>query len=150
MSRSRSATLDLLAKLKPGEIRKPKTQGKWAIRDVIAHIVAWEEEACKRLDLILQGKSGEIHYFDSRKEADTFNARAVRRHQDMTFPNLLKRAEEVRKDLVTRIKNLPPEEINNPAHRYPVSAWLAEFAWTHEESHRSRIYKWKNTPPRKG
>ena len=141
MNRSRSATLDVLAKLTPAQIRRPKTQGKWAIRDVIAHIVAWEQEACKRLDMIMQGKADQIHFYDSKNDTDAFNARAVKRFREHTFPALLRQAEEVRKELVARVRSLPPEEIMNPAHHHPVSVWLPEFAWTHEESHRSRIYK---------
>jgi hypothetical protein len=142
MRRSRKATNDLLAKLSPGEIEKPRTQGDWSIKDVVAHYVAWEEVAVKRLRLIRTDKSDAVHYFDDIEEANRFNARAVTRLRKLTLKQILKRAEEVRSSLETELKNLPEDRLNDPGHRVPVYKWLPEFAWTHEADHRKRIQKW--------
>ncbi len=36
------------------------TVGEWSIRDVIAHITTWEEEALKALPSVLAGKSDHL------------------------------------------------------------------------------------------
>lgn len=142
MQRSRTATLRLLEEIPSRVISKPETQGKWSIKDVLTHIIAWEEEACKRLELISKGKANEVYFFDNMEEAHRFNARAVAGLRDKKLPEILKLAAKVRERLISCVINLPPAEIENPAHRYTVGVWLPEFAWAHEKSHRDRIRKW--------
>lgn len=139
MCASRTVTLKLLSELSAAQINRPRTQGAWSIKDVMAHFVAWEEEAVKRLRLIRQGKADQVHFFDDRAEADRYNARAVSRFRKLRWSPLMQRAAEVRQGLIQVLQGLPDQEVHNPAHRYPVSAWLPEFAWTHEQSHRRRI-----------
>ena len=139
MRTSRTATLKLFTQINARMMIKPATQGKWSIKDVFAHIVAWENEACKRLDLILAGHGDRIYYYDDMGVSNRFNARAVSKYRTVSMNQLLREGAKIRTALVERIKKLPASEINNPKHRYPVSEWMSEFAFTHEEDHRDRI-----------
>ncbi|HJX61128.1 MAG TPA: DinB family protein [Dehalococcoidia bacterium] len=38
------------------EMARPGAVGRWSVRDVLAHILAWEEEAVTRLDLLAAGR----------------------------------------------------------------------------------------------
>ncbi|MGH7453057.1 MAG: DinB family protein [bacterium] len=149
MTRSRESTLKFLAHLSESKILQPRTQGKWSIKDVLAHIAAWEEEAVRRLDLILRGRGDQIVFYDDIKEVDRFNARAVTRARKTSLPALLKRLARVRERLIERFLQLPLEALNDPSHRYPVKIWLPEFAWTHEREHLRRIREWWTASARK-
>jgi len=142
MERSRNATLRLLASIPEDEILRPRTQGEWSIKDVLAHIVAWEEEAVKRLALIAKGKGERIVFYDDMRAADEFNARAVAAARSTSLSALVKRAARARQRLVDSLLQLPLNSLNDPSQRYPVIAWLPEFAWTHEGAHRRRIREW--------
>jgi hypothetical protein len=142
MTRSREATLKFLSRLPESEILRPRTQGKWSIKDVLAHIAAWEEEAVRRCDLILRDRGDRIVFYDDIKEVDRFNARAVARARKTSLPALLKRLARVRERLIERFLRLPLESLNDPNHRYPVKLWLPEFAWTHEREHLRRMREW--------
>jgi hypothetical protein len=141
MKTSRAATLKLFDQVNARMMIKPATQGKWSIKDVFAHIVAWENEGCKRLDLILNGNGNKVYYFDDMGVTNRFNARAVSKYKKVSMNTLLREAAKIRATLIERIKKLPASEINNPDHPWKVSYWLPEFAVTHEADHRDRIKK---------
>lgn len=142
MERSRQTMLSFLARLPGREIVRPRTQGEWSVKDVLAHCVAWEVEAIRRLQLIARGQGQRIHYYDDMREADRFNANAVRKARAKSLSALLREAAQVRRRLVETLHRLPPRAIDDSTHRFPVTAWLPEFAWTHEQAHLKEIKKW--------
>ncbi|MGH7321446.1 MAG: DinB family protein [Candidatus Rokuibacteriota bacterium] len=142
MTRSRAATLALLARLPEDAIRRPRTQDAWSIADVLAHIAAWEEEGARRLDLIARGHGDRIHFYDTMPEADRFNARAVAAARRLRLPALLARLGRTRARLVAALRRLPPRALVDPTHDLPAVVWLREFAWTHEAAHRREIQAW--------
>lgn len=142
MATSRKRTLALLARLPDEAIRRPRTQDAWSIKDVLAHLGAWEAEGVRRLKLITRGQADRVRFYDDMSEADRFNARAVAAGRRRSLPATLKRLVRVRADLVAALRRLPADALRDPAHRYPVVHWLPEFAWTHEESHERDIREW--------
>ncbi len=142
MRRSRAATLALLARLPEDAVRRPRTQGAWSIKDILAHIAAWEEEGARRLELIARGRGARIRFYDTMAEVDRFNARAVAAARRTPLPALLRRLERARARLVRALRRLPPRALADPAHELPVVVWLRQFAWTHERAHRGEIRAW--------
>lgn len=63
------------------ELLRGGVTGAWSIRDIIAHVTTWEEEALKHLPLILEGGTPP-RYSVTYGGIDAFNARmtAARRH----------------------------------------------------------------------
>ena len=142
MTRSRAATLKLLGRLPDEALLRPGTQGEWSIKDVLVHIAAWEEEGAERLRLIARGRADRVHFFDDMAEADRYNARAVAAARRTSLPAMRRRLARARKQLVAALRALPAGSLRDPSHRYPVVAWLPEFAWTHEEGHAREIRAW--------
>lgn len=143
MTRSREATLRFLAGVPERELLRPRTQGRWSVKDVLAHVAAWEEEAVRRFALIVRGRGDRILFYDADPRAvDRFNARAVAAARTMTLGGVLRRLARVRHRLIERLRRLPAASLRDPAHRYPVTAWLPEFAWTHERHHLRRLRGW--------
>src|SRR5262245_7464787 len=142
MKSSRASTLRFFDHINARLMIKPEIQGRWSIKDVFAHMVAWEKEACKRLDLILTGKPDRIYYYEDSSVMHRFNARVVSKYKPLSMNQLLKEAAEIRTELVAQLKKLPVNEIDNSAHLHPVSFWIPEFTYKHEQDHRQRIQKW--------
>jgi hypothetical protein len=113
--------------------------GKWSIKDVFAHIVAWEEESCKRLDLILRDKSNRLYFYEDMSVAHRFNARAVAKYKQIPMNKLIRASARIRDELFQKLRELPQEEFNNPSHKYPVVVWLPELGYEHESEHREKI-----------
>ena len=145
MSRSRATTLRLLATIPPEAQVRPRTQGAWSIKDVLAHVAAWEEEGAQRMKLITRGEADRVHFFDDMAEADRYNARAVAAARRASLAVMLRRLARARTALIAALRALPADRLRDPSHRYPVTAWLPEFAWTHEEAHTREIRAWWRT-----
>jgi hypothetical protein len=142
IARSRAATLALLARLPAETLERPRTQGAWSVRDVLAHIAAWEEEGARRLARIARGGGARIVWYDTMAEVDRFNARVVRAVRRRPARALLARLARARTGLVRALRRLPPGALADPGHTLPVTVWLREFAWTHERDHRQEVREW--------
>jgi len=142
MARSRAATLRLLARIPEEAILRPRTLGDWSVKNVLAHIAAWEEEGTRRLALIARGRGNRIVWYDTMAEVNRFNTRAVRAARRMSLAATLRRLAQARAVLILALKRLPPRALADPAHDLPVMTWLREFAWTHETDHRQEIREW--------
>src|SRR5687768_7892626 len=75
----RRATLAFIDRLPESEIRRARTQDRWSVKDVLAHLLACDEETNRRLRLIARGQADRIQWFESLAHADRFNARTVGR-----------------------------------------------------------------------
>src|SRR5688572_28568956 len=75
----RRATLAFIDRLSKSEDRRARTQGRWSVKDVLAHLLACDEETNLRLRLIERGQADRIQWFESLAYADRFNARTVGR-----------------------------------------------------------------------
>ena len=67
--------LQSFAGLTNNRLMEPNVVGHWSVRDVLAHITTWEEEALKALPVILDGKSpprykryGGINAFNAQEQ----------------------------------------------------------------------------------
>jgi uncharacterized damage-inducible protein DinB len=142
MNRTRISTLQFLKPLQLKLIRKPKTQGKWSIQDVMVHIFAWEQHGYRRLQLIQKGKADQLNLYDGVAAENRYNARAVSRYRKVAWKTVLKDAETIRTRFIQALMELPEKEIHNVKHQTPVSVWVPDYAWTHEKEHFERIKKW--------
>lgn len=142
MVASRESTLAFVARLPEREILRPRTQDRWSIKDVLAHLLSCDEETVRRLRLIARGQADRIHWFESMADADRFNARSVARARRLSLRTVLSRMARVRADLIQRFERLPTEALRDPSHAYPVVEWLPAPGWSHERDHVSEIRAW--------
>jgi len=124
MTATRRSTLALVARLPEREILRPRTQHRWSVKDVLAHLLSCDEETIRRFRLIGQGRGDRIHWFESMADADRFNSRSVARLRGLGLRPLLRRMEVVHADLLRRFGRLPAESLRDPSHAYPVVEWL--------------------------
>ena len=64
---------DALDGLTDAEMSAPGAVGEWSVRDLLAHVATWEEEALKALPVIVEG--GPLPRYASVGGIDAFNAR---------------------------------------------------------------------------
>lgn len=138
----RRATLRVIAGLPQDELYRPRTQDRWSVKDVLAHLMSCDEETAKRLDLIARGRAERILWFESMAYADRFNARTVARARPLGLPALLRRMARARARLLQTFDGLPATALRDPSHKYPVVEWLPAPGWTHEQDHVSDIKRW--------
>src|SRR5438128_9510245 len=114
MTATRRSTLALVARLPEREILRPRTQNRWSVKDVLAHLLSCDEETIRRFRLIGRGRGDRIHWFESVADIDRFNAQSVVRVRRLGLRPLLRRMEEVHADLVRWFERLPTESLRDP------------------------------------
>lgn len=139
---SRRAMLDFVGRLPESEILRPRTQDRWSVKDVLAHLLACDEETVRRFQLVARGRADRIHWFESMADADRFNARSVARLRRLGLRALLHRRQRAQANLIEWLERLPPAALRDPAHAYPVVEWLPAPGWSHEQEHLSEIRAW--------
>src|SRR5438093_11280973 len=100
MVSSREATLTFLKQLTERDLREPRTQDRWSVKDVLGHLLSCDEETVRRLRLIEAGRADRIHWFEDMAYADRFNARTVARTRRLGMRPLLQRMKRARADLI--------------------------------------------------
>jgi hypothetical protein len=112
------------------------------VKDVLAHLLACDEETNRRLRLIARGEADRIHWFESMAEADRFNAGSVARLRRLGLPALTHRMERAHAELIENLERLPIEALADPSHAYTVVRWLPEPGWVHEREHIDEVKAW--------
>jgi hypothetical protein len=138
----RRGTLAFVDGMPPSAIERPRTQDRWSVKDVLAHLLACDEETIERFRLIAQGRAGRIHWFESMADADAFNARSVSGLRRLGLAPLRRRMARAHAELVRRLERLPVEALDDPSHAYPVREWLPAPGWLHEREHIDQVRAW--------
>src|SRR5262245_6375055 len=75
------------AGLSDQRLTEPGPAADWSVRDVLAHVTTWEQEALQFLPLILEG--GRPPRYVRYGGIDAFNALMIQRKQSLTLPEVL-------------------------------------------------------------
>ena len=150
MVASRREMLTFVKRLPAEAIVRPRTFDRWSVKDVLAHLLAGDEETIRRFRLIARGRGGRIQWFESMAYADRFNARAVARFRRVGASALLRRMARVRGELVRTFRRLPEASLRDPSHAYPMTEWLPAPGWSHERDHLAEIRAWWRRQRRAG
>ena len=77
---------DAMGGLSDEEMLTPGAVGEWSVRDIIAHVTTWEEEALHALPIIVNG--GKLPRYASQGGIDAFNARQQAARRDVSLDRL--------------------------------------------------------------
>lgn len=124
------------AGLPEAEMLEPGVTGAWSIRDIIAHVTWWEEEALTHLPLILAGRRPP-RYSMKYGGIDAFNARMTEHRKDLSLAQVLARRDDVHQRLIDFIQRVPDDQLagrfarrlrldtygHYPKHEQAVRAW---------------------------
>jgi uncharacterized damage-inducible protein DinB len=97
---------DTISKLTIEQMTNEKVQGSWTVKDIIAHIAAWNWELIKQTELVLSGKKP--WYADISEEE--FNIKAVRLRESWPLEKVLSEWRESFDSLISRMRELSDEE----------------------------------------
>src|SRR6185437_2870434 len=77
--------------LSDAQLMEPGVMGEWSVKDILAHVTTWEEEALKYLPLILNG--GRPPRYIQAGGIDAFNAQMAEQQRDMALSDVLRQLE---------------------------------------------------------
>jgi DinB family protein len=96
------------AGLSDSQLLTPGVTGKWSVRDIIAHVTWWEEEALKHLPLIREG-GRPPRYSVTYGGIDAFNALMTEERRHLSLPEVLRQHDEVHERLIEYVRCAPKE-----------------------------------------
>ncbi len=83
--------------------------GNWSVRDIIAHVTSWDEEALKHLPLILNGGKPP-RYSVTYGGIDAFNALMTERKKDFSLTEVLMELDQTHSRLIDLIQSTPEDQ----------------------------------------
>jgi hypothetical protein len=125
--------------LSDSQLVKPGVTGAWSVRDILAHVTTWEEEALKHLPLVLKGGKPP-RYSVTYGGVDAFNARMTEAKKHLSLHEVLRQMSGVHRQLVDYIESVPETQFRGETrfrHR------LRLDTYSHYPKHARAIRKWR-------
>ena len=127
------------AGLSDAQLTQPGVTGAWSVRDIIAHVSTWEEEALKHLPLILAGGTPP-RYSVQYGGIDAFNARMTAEKRGLSLSEVRAHATATHGRLVELIQGIPERELIRETR---VRRRLRLDTYGHYPLHAEAIRQWR-------
>jgi hypothetical protein len=132
---------DSYAGLTPGQMQAPGAAGNWSVKQILAHVTTWEEEALKNLPLILAGQRTP-RYKDQYGGIDAFNDLMAERKRDLTLDDVLHQLEMTHQRLLDYIALAPDDQFDTETRFRRRIRW---DTYSHYPHHEKSIREWRAT-----
>jgi hypothetical protein len=130
---------DSYAGLAESRLLEPGVTGNWSVKDIIAHVSWWEEEALKHLPGILQGERPP-RYSDTYGGIDAFNAQMTELKRDLPLEEVLRQAVATHERLLTYLDSVPEEQFTTETR---FRRRLRFDTYRHYPEHTKAIWGWR-------
>ncbi|HEV2643715.1 MAG TPA: DinB family protein [Candidatus Elarobacter sp.] len=121
----------------------PGVTGNWSVRDIIAHVTWWEEEALKHLPRIREGGRSP-RYSVTYGGIDAFNALMTEQRQHLSLAEVRRQHDDVHAQLIEYV-SAAPEELFTRETRFRRRLRLDTYG--HYPVHTAAIAKWRARSP---
>jgi Protein of unknown function (DUF1706) len=123
------------------QLMTPGVTGAWSVRDILAHVTTWEEEALKHLPLILEGGTPP-RYSTRYGGIDAFNARMTEQKRSLSLPEVRAQLAATHDRLVGFVQTVPEHQLVGETrfrHR------LRLDTYSHYPLHAAAIQQWRQS-----
>ncbi len=115
----------------------------WTVKDVLAHLIGWDQWVLCTLPLMVQNRANEIPGVDE----DAYNRKSVQAGQDKTVAELLLEIRSTQQQISELISNLDHVEIDMRRERHgrviTIRSYVIEVMVEHERQHALEIEQWR-------
>src|SRR3989441_11864737 len=94
--------------LSDSQLTEPGVMGNWSVKDILAHVTTWEEEALKYLPLILE--NGRPPRYVKYGGIDAFNAAMTEGKRGLSVAEVLRQLDDTHRRLVDFVQDVPEKE----------------------------------------
>ena len=117
----------------------PGVVGDWSVKDVLAHVTTWEEEALKYLPLIAEGRRSP-RYKDLYGGLDSFNDQVTARKRELSLAEVLAQFEAIHRELLDYLATAPDNLI---VCETPFRRRVRLDTYSHYPIHTAAIREWR-------
>jgi hypothetical protein len=125
--------------LSESQLVEPGVTGDWSVKDIIAHVTWWEQEAIKHLPIILKGERPP-QYSAKYGGIDAFNAMMTERKKHLSLVDVKREQDETHRSLVAFIEAIPEEQFITETR---VRRRIRLDCYGHYPIHARAIRKWR-------
>jgi hypothetical protein len=118
---------------------EPGVTGAWSVKDILAHVTTWEEEALKHLPLLLKGEKPP-RYSVTHGGIDAFNAQMTERKAALPLAGVLRELENTHRRLVALLESAPVDQLRAET-RFRRRLRLDTYG--HYAKHTNAIKQWR-------
>jgi hypothetical protein len=125
--------------LSDSQLIKSRVTADWSVRDILAHVTTWEQEALKHLPTILKGGQPP-RYSMTHGGINPFNRTMTEQKRALTLAEVQQDLEETHRRLIRFIKRVPEEQFRKETsfrHR------LRLDTYSHYPKHAEAIRRWR-------
>jgi hypothetical protein len=127
------------AGLSDAQLMEPGVTGQWSVKDLIAHVTWWEEEALQHLPRILTG-GRPPRYSLQYGGIDAFNAQMTEQTRGLSLADVLRQSEDTHQRLLAYIHSVPEEPFTRETH---FRRRLRLDTYSHYPKHAKAIRAWR-------
>jgi hypothetical protein len=124
--------------LADAQLMEAGVTGDWSVRDILAHVTTWEEEALKHLPLILRG-GAPPRYSVVYGGIDAFNARTTEEKRSLSLSEVREQLAATHGRLLELIRSVPEHELAGDTR---FRRRLRLDAYGHYPVHAAAIRRW--------
>jgi len=127
--------------LSNAQLLEPAVMGDWSVKEILAHVTIWEEEALKYLPLIISGEKPPRYV--QYGGIDAFNAQMIEQKRGLALSEVLSQLDETHRRLISYIQSVPEEYFTRETrfrHR------LRLDTYSHYPLHARAIQEWRERP----
>lgn len=127
------------AGLSDAQMLEHGVMGDWSVKDILAHVTIWEEEALKYLPLIING--GKPPRYTKYGGIDAFNEQMIEQKQSLALSDVLRQLDETHHRLIDYLQSAPEEHFTRETrfrHR------LRLDTYSHYPLHARAIQEWRD------
>ncbi len=116
--------------------------GAWSVKDILAHVTIWEEEALTYLPLIIQG--GKPPRYSLQGGIDVFNAKMIEQKRGLPLVEVLQALDETHHRLIEYLQRVPEAQFTQET---PFRHRLRLDTYSHYLLHAKAIRDWRELTP---
>jgi len=121
------------------QLMQPGVTGDWSVKDILAHVSWWEEEALKHLPHILQGQRPP-RYSVTYGGIDAFNALMREQKRPISLSEVRDQMEKTHSRLVEYLQNIPEDQFTTETR---FRRRLRLDTYSHYPIHTRAIHEWR-------
>jgi hypothetical protein len=126
------------AGLSDSQATEPDVAGDWSVKDILAHLTPWEEEALRYLPVITEGRRPPRYI--TYGGIDAFNAQTTEQKRDLSLPEVLRQLDETHDRLIDYLQSVPEEQFTRETR---FRRRLRLDTYSHYPLHARMIREWR-------
>jgi DinB family protein len=140
-----TALTESYAGLPDSLLAEPGVVEDWSVKDILAHVTTWEEEALKYLPFIVERRTPP-RYSVQYGGIDAFNALRTEQKRGLSLDEVLSGMEETHRRLIEYVRGVPEEQITRET---PFRHRLRFDSYRHYLTHAQAIREWREERERR-